>query len=110
MVLPLLSLIFSAVGIYGGCAIGVHWLGLDPGAFWGNMRHAVDFHNDILTSMVKSVVFAGVVTWIAVFEGFAAEPTAAGVAQATTRTVVFSSLAVLGLDFVLTALMMGGWS
>lgn len=107
--LPVLSLIFSAVAIFGGYFIGVQWLGLDTGSFWSNMQAAVDFRMDVLSGIIKSVVFAIVVIWIAVFQGFICVPTAEGISQATTRTVVYSSLAVLGLDFLLTAMMIGGW-
>src|SRR3990167_5524950 len=107
--LPLLALIFSATAIYGGYFIGVDWLGVDAGSFWSNMQTAVDFRLDVLSGIIKSIVFAVVVVWIAVYEGFYCMPTAEGISQATTRTVVYSSLAVLGLDFVLTAMMIGGW-
>ena len=107
--LPLLALIFSAVAIYGGYFIGVDWLGVDAGSFWSNMQTAVNFRLDVLSGMIKSVVFAVVVIWIAVYEGFFCIPTAEGISQATTKTVVYSSLAVLGLDFMLTAMMIGGW-
>jgi phospholipid/cholesterol/gamma-HCH transport system permease protein len=107
--LPVLSLIFSAVAIYGGYFIGVHWLGVDSGSFWSNMQAAVNFRIDVLSGMIKSIVFAFVATWIAVFQGFECIPTAEGISQATTKTVVYSSLAVLGLDFLLTAMMIGDW-
>ncbi|ASQ45520.1 lipid asymmetry maintenance ABC transporter permease subunit MlaE [Legionella clemsonensis] len=107
--LPLLALIFTAVAIYGGYFVGVDWLGIDAGSFWSNMQAAVDFRLDILSGIIKSVVFAFVVVWIAVFQGFNCIATAEGISQATTRTVVYSSLAVLGLDFILTAMMIGGW-
>lgn len=107
--LPVLALIFSAVAIYGGYFIGVHWLGVDDGSFWSNMQAAVNFRIDILSGIIKSVVFAFVATWIAVFQGFECVPTAEGISQATTKTVVYSSLAVLGLDFMLTAMMIGDW-
>lgn len=107
--MPVLALIFSAVAIFGGYLIGVQWLGIDGGQFWGNMQASVDFHEDILNGIIKSIVFGFVVTWIAVFQGYNTVPTAEGIGRATTRTVVYSSLAVLGLDFVLTAMMMGGW-
>lgn len=107
--LPMLSLIFSAVAVYGGYFIGVEWLGVDGGSFWANMQAAVDFRLDVLSGIIKSVVFAFVVVWIAVFQGFSCVPTAEGISQATTRTVVYSSLSVLGLDFLLTAMMIGGW-
>ncbi|MCW5590315.1 MAG: lipid asymmetry maintenance ABC transporter permease subunit MlaE [Legionellales bacterium] len=107
--MPLLCVIFSAVAIYGGYLIGVLWLGVDNGSFWGNMQTAVNFHYDIINGVIKSMVFGFVVTWVAVFQGFFSQPTAEGVAKATTKTVVYSSLLILGLDFVLTAMMMGGW-
>lgn len=103
--LPLLALIFSAVAIWGGHLICVKWLGLDNGSFWSGMQASVDFRDDIVNGIIKSVVFAFIVTWIAVFQGYAAMPTSEGIAYATTRTVVYSSLAVLGVDFVLTAVM-----
>ena len=107
--MPLLSIIFCAVAIFGGYAVGVHWLGVDNGAFWNNMQSSVDFRLDVVNGIIKSVVFGVIITWIAVYQGFSTIPTAEGIGRATTRCVVFSSLAVLGLDFVLTALMMGGW-
>jgi len=105
--MPLLAALFSAIGILGGHLIGVGLLGVDAGAFWSQMQNGVDYRNDILNGVVKSVVFGVVVTWIAVFEGYDAVPTSEGVASATNRTVVYSSLAVLGLDFILTALTLG---
>lgn len=107
--LPVLALIFSMIAIYGGYFIGVYWLGVDAGSFWSNMQAAVDFRIDVLSGIIKSIVFAFVVTWIAVFQGFQCVPTSEGISQATTRTVVYSSLAVLGLDFMLTAMMIGDW-
>lgn len=107
--LPILALIFSAVAVYGGYFIGVDWLGIDAGSFWSNMQAAVSFKLDVLSGIIKSIVFAFVVSWIAVFQGFNCVPTAGGISQATTQTVVYSSLAVLGLDFLLTAMMIGGW-
>lgn len=107
--MPLLTIIFNMTAIYGAYLVGVKWLGLDAGAFWANMQASVDFHLDVVNGILKSVVFGLVVVWIAVYQGYDAEPTAAGIANATTRSVVYSSLAVLGLDFVLTAMMIGGW-
>ncbi len=107
--LPVLTLIFSAVAIYGGYFVGVQWLGVDNGTFWSNMQAAVNLRADVLSGIIKSVVFAFVVVWIAVYQGFSCVATAEGISQATTRTVVYSSLAVLGLDFLLTAVMIGGW-
>jgi phospholipid/cholesterol/gamma-HCH transport system permease protein len=106
---PLLTIIFNLTAIYGAYLVGVKWLGLDAGAFWSNMQASVDFHADILNGIYKSVVFGFVISWIAVYQGYFAAPTSAGIASATTRTVVYSSLAILGLDFVLTAMMIGGW-
>jgi phospholipid/cholesterol/gamma-HCH transport system permease protein len=103
--MPLLAATFSAVGVLGGWFVGVGLLGVDEGAFWSQMQAKVDLYDDILNGVIKSVAFGVVVTWIAVFEGYDTVPTAEGVSRATTRTVVHSSLAVLGLDFVLTALM-----
>jgi phospholipid/cholesterol/gamma-HCH transport system permease protein len=105
--MPLLAAMFSAIGVFGGFFVGVGLLGVDSGAFWSQMQAKVDLHDDILNGVIKSIVFGVVVTWIAVFEGYDAVPTAEGVSRATTRTVVHSALAVLGLDFVLTALMFG---
>ncbi len=104
---PLLAAIFSAVGVYGGHFVGVGLLGVDDGAFWAQMQAKVDYYDDILNGVIKSIVFGFVAGWIALFEGYDAVPTAEGVSQATTRTVVHTALAVLGLDFVLTALMFG---
>ncbi len=106
--LPILTVGFSVVGIWGGYLVGVEWLGVFEGSYWSNMQASVSFIDDIGNGMIKSVVFALVVTWIAVFQGYDLVPTSEGISRATTRTVVYSSLAVLGLDFVLTAVMFGG--
>ncbi|KAF7599069.1 MAG: ABC transporter permease [Candidatus Dactylopiibacterium carminicum] len=105
--MPLLAALFSAMGIFGGYLVGVVLIGADEGSFWSQMQASVDFQEDILNGVIKSVVFGVAVSWIAVFEGYDCEPTAEGVSRATTRTVVTSSLAILGLDFVLTSLMFG---
>ncbi len=105
--MPMLALIFSAVGILGGHLVGVDWLGVDAGSYWSIMQSTVDWDKDVINGVIKSLVFALVVTWIAIFKGYDSIPTSEGISQATTQTVVFSSLAVLGLDFVLTALMFG---
>ncbi len=105
--LPLLAAMFSAVGVLGGHVVGVGLLGVDTGSFWSQMQNGVDFHDDILNGVIKSVVFGVTISWIAVFEGYDAVPTSEGVSRATNRTVVYSSLAVLALDFILTALMLG---
>ncbi|WP_290652701.1 lipid asymmetry maintenance ABC transporter permease subunit MlaE [Aquisalimonas sp.] len=107
LAMPLLAAIFSFLAILGSYVIGVGLLGVDAGAFWGQMQDAVEFREDILNGVIKSVVFGFVASWIAVFEGYDAEPTSEGVSRATTRTVVYTALAVLGLDFVLTAVMFG---
>ncbi|MFM9289563.1 ABC transporter permease, partial [Klebsiella pneumoniae] len=96
-----------AVGIWGGALVGVSWKGIDGGFFWTAMQNAVDWRMDLVNCLIKSLVFAITVTWIALFNGYDAIPTSAGISRATTRTVVHASLAVLGLDFVLTALMFG---
>jgi len=106
--MPLLAAMFSAMGVFGGYLVGVVLIGVDEGSFWSQMQNAVDFREDIVNGVIKSFVFGVAVTWIALFEGYDAPPTAEGVSGATTRTVVTSSLAVLGLDFVLTALMFRG--
>ena len=103
--MPLLAAVFSAVGIIGGWIVGVGLIGLDGGAFWSRMQGGVDVWADVGNGMVKSVVFGFAVTFIALLQGFHAQPTPEGVSRATTRTVVVGSLAVLGLDFVLTAMM-----
>ena len=103
--MPLLAAIFSAVGVMGGYLVAVELLGLDAGAFWSQAVSKVDLYHDLGNGMIKSAVFGFVVVWIAVFEGYDCVPTSDGLGKATTRTVVHSSLAVLGLDFVLTALM-----
>ncbi len=109
LAMPLLAIIFCAVGIGGGYFVGVGLLGVDEGAFWSQMQDQVDWSEDVVNGIIKSVVFGVVVTWIAVFEGYESEPTAEGVSRATTRSVVYASLAVLFLDFVLTALMFGAF-
>lgn len=105
--MPLLASMFSAIGIIGGYFVGVGLLGIDEGAYWSQMQAKVDFHEDIMNGLIKSIVFGWVVTWIAVFEGYDAIPTSEGVSRATTRTVVHSAFAILFLDFMLTALMFG---
>jgi len=106
--MPLLAALFSTLGVFGAYLVGVKLIGIDPGAFWGNMQAGVDFRYDIVNGVIKSIVFGIAVSLIAVFEGYDAKPTAEGVSTATTRTVVESSLAILGLDFVLTVFMFRG--
>lgn len=106
--LPLLAALFSTMGVYGGYIVAVRLIGVDGGAFWGQMQAAVDWRFDVLNGVIKSVVFAFAVSLIAVFEGYDATPTAEGVSAATTRTVVTSALAILALDLVLTVFMFRG--
>jgi phospholipid/cholesterol/gamma-HCH transport system permease protein len=103
--MPILAAIFSAVGVLGGYVVGVLLIGVDAGAFWSQMQSGVDVWHDVGAGVVKSVVFGLAVTFVALFQGYEAKPTPEGVSRATTRTVVYASLAVLGLDFLLTALM-----
>ncbi len=105
--MPLLALVFSAVGIYGGYFVSVGLMGGDIGTFWSQIEARVDFRHDVVNGIIKSFVFGVTCTWIALFQGYDATPTSEGVSRATTRTVVHSALAVLGLDFVMTALMFG---
>ncbi|MBP6019319.1 MAG: lipid asymmetry maintenance ABC transporter permease subunit MlaE [Burkholderiaceae bacterium] len=103
--MPILAAIFSMVGVIGGWIVGVLLIGVDPGAFWSQMQNGVDIFNDIANGVIKSLVFGVAVTLIALHAGFTAKATPEGVSRATTRTVVHGSLTVLGLDFLLTALM-----
>lgn len=103
--MPFLAAIFSAVGILGGYCVGVGLIGVDTGVFWSQMQAGVDVRNDVINGVLKSLVFGVVVTFIALFQGYEAQATPEGVSRATTRTVVIASLTVLGLDFLMTALM-----
>ncbi|MCL1139455.1 lipid asymmetry maintenance ABC transporter permease subunit MlaE [Shewanella pneumatophori] len=105
--LPLLALMFTAVGIYGGHLVGVEWKGIDSGSFWSILQASVEWRQDIVNCMIKSLLFAIVVTWIALYRGYHVTPNPEGISRATTQTVVQSSLAVLALDFLLTAMMFG---
>lgn len=105
--MPLLTAIFNMVAIYGGVVVGVQWLGADAGGFWSGMQSAVEPWEDVGKGMVKAAIFALVVTWVAVFQGYDCEPTAEGMGLATTRTVVTSSVLILAIDFFLTLLMYG---
>lgn len=110
LAVPLLAGIFTAIGILGGYLVAVEQLGVDGGAFWSQMQAKVQLYADVINGVViKSFVFGVVANWIALFEGYEAQPTSEGVSLATTRTVVYTALAVLGLDFLLTALMFGAW-
>ena len=103
--MPLLAAVFSAVGVMGGWLVGVAMIGLDAGSFWSQMQSGVDVWRDVGNGIIKSFVFGVTVTFVALYQGFEAQPTPEGVSRATTRTVVVASLAVLGLDFLLTTLM-----
>jgi len=105
LAVPLLAAVFSAVGVFGGYLVAVGMVGIDGGAFWSNMQNAVTVQDDILNGVIKSVVFGFLVGWIALHKGYMAVPTSSGVSRATTLSVVHASLAVLGIDFLLTALM-----
>ncbi|MAM89296.1 MAG: ABC transporter permease [unclassified Hahellaceae] len=105
--MPILAAIFSVVGVWGGMMVGVDWLGVYEGSFWSNMQASVDFREDVLNGVIKSLVFGFVCSWIAVYQGYDSVPTSEGISAATTRTVVYSSLSVLALDFILTAVMFG---
>lgn len=105
--MPILAVIFTAIGIWGGSLVGVDWKGVDSGSFWSVMQNSVTV-NDLVNGFIKSAIFAVAVVWVALFNGYDATPTSEGISQATTRTVVHASLLVLGLDFILTAMMFGG--
>ena len=107
--MPILIAIFCIVAVFGSHLIGVDWLGVDAGQFWSNMQASVDFRTDVVNGIIKGVLFGVVVTWVAVYQGYYTVPTAAGISRATTKSVVYGSLAVLGLDFILTSFMLGGW-
>jgi phospholipid/cholesterol/gamma-HCH transport system permease protein len=103
--MPLLAALFSAVGIIGGWVVGVLMIGVDPGSFWSQMQGGVDVWRDVGNGVIKTFAFGLTVTFVALLQGYRAQPTPEGVSRATTRTVVIASLSVLGLDFMLTALM-----
>lgn len=105
IVLPMLSLLFIAMGIFGGYLVAVGWLGVDEGAFWSQMHSHVDWNDDVMNGIIKSIAFGVLIAVISLYQGVDAQPTSEGVSRATTKTVVHSSLGVLGLDFVLTAVM-----
>ena len=105
--MPSLAVIFTAIGIWGGSLVGVDWKGVDSGSFWAVMQNSVHV-SDLVNGFVKSVIFALAVVWIALFNGYDSTPTSEGISQATTKTVVHASLVILGLDFILTAIMFGG--
>jgi phospholipid/cholesterol/gamma-HCH transport system permease protein len=103
--LPLLVLIFNALGVFGGYLISVEWLGVDEGAFWSQMSSQVDWREDVVNGMIKSVAFGVLIAIVALYQGVSAIPSSEGVSNATTRTVVHASLGILGLDFILTSIM-----
>lgn len=104
--MPLLASIFNALAIFGAHLVAVTWLGLDNGTFWSNMTGAVDVWTDVMNGVWKSAVFGAVVTLVATFQGYSTAPTSEGVAYATTRTVVYSSILTLAIDFLMTAFLM----
>jgi phospholipid/cholesterol/gamma-HCH transport system permease protein len=106
--MPLLAAMFSAMGVFGGYLVGVVYIGVDEGSFWSQMQASVDFQHDVMNGVLKSFVFGVAVTVISLFEGYDAPPTAEGVSGATTRTVVQSSVVILLLDVILTAVMFRG--
>jgi phospholipid/cholesterol/gamma-HCH transport system permease protein len=103
--MPLLAAMFSAVGILGAWVVAVGLIGVDAGNFWSIMQSGVDWWRDVGNGLAKSAVFGVICTAVALYQGYETEATPEGVAYATTRTVVISSLGILGMDFVLTALM-----
>lgn len=105
--LPMLTLLFNVVAIWGGYALGVHWMGVDGGTYWSVMQGSVDFGPDVMNGVLKSIIFGVMITWVALFNGYYVVPTAQGISLSTTKTVVISSLLVLAMDFVLTAIMFG---
>jgi len=105
--LPILTAIFNMVAIYGGVVVAINWLGADPGGFWSGMQEGVEIWRDLGKGMIKSLVFALLITWVAVFQGYDAPPTAEGMSMATTRTVVISSVLILATDFMLTLVFFG---
>jgi phospholipid/cholesterol/gamma-HCH transport system permease protein len=107
--MPVLTVLFNLLAVFGGYLVGVVWLGLDAGAFWSNMQSNVDFNLDVVNGLIKSCIFGFISIWIALYQGFYTQPSAIGVGKATTKGVVYSSLAILGIDFILTAMMMEGW-
>lgn len=107
--MPILTAIFCVMAVFGGYLVGVDWLGVDAGQFWSNMQASVDFRTDVVNGIIKGLVFGIAVTWVAVYQGYYTVPTAAGIGRSTTKTVVYGSLSVLGLDFALTSFMLGGW-
>jgi len=105
IVMPLLSAVFSAMGIIGGWVVGVLLIGVDAGSFWSQIQGGVDVWRDVGNGLIKALVFGVTVTFVALLQGYEAQATPEGVSKATTRTVVVASLSVLGLDFILTAMM-----
>lgn len=106
--MPLLEIIFCGVAIYGGYCVSVYWLGIDSGTFMSVMKSGVSFNHDVVQGIVKSFVFGFVVSWVAIYHGFYTDNSSSSIGKATTKTVVHSSLAILALDFMLTAFMLGG--
>ncbi|WP_019614382.1 lipid asymmetry maintenance ABC transporter permease subunit MlaE [Psychromonas ossibalaenae] len=105
--LPMLTLLFNVIAIWGGYLIGVSWMSIDGGAYWSVMQGSVEYLPDVGNGIIKSVIFAVMITWVALYNGYHVVPTAQGISKATTQTVVVSSLLVLAMDFILTVFMFG---
>ncbi len=105
--MPFLAAIFSALGIFGGYVVGVGLLGVDAGPFWSQMNNAVQVGTDVMSGIWKSVAFGIAASLIAVYEGYNAPPTAEGVSRATTRAIVITAVAVLAINFLITAMIVG---
>ncbi|AGH81890.1 ABC-type transporter inner membrane protein [Psychromonas sp. CNPT3] len=105
--LPMLTLLFNVFAIWGGYLIGVHWMGIDAGSFWSVMQGSVDLFSDVGNGIIKSVIFALIITWVALYNGYYVIPNAQGISRSTTTTVVVSSLLILAMDFILTVFMFG---
>jgi phospholipid/cholesterol/gamma-HCH transport system permease protein len=105
--MPILTAFFNMFAIFGGFLVGVKWLGVDAGSFWNNMSSSVSFYDDICTGLFKSLVFGFIVVWVALYQGYNCEPNAGGISRAATKTVVYSSVAILAMDFILTSILMG---
>lgn len=104
VVMPLLSAMFITCGLFGGYLVGVYLMGLDAGAYMSSLNGAVDFHDDLIASFLKALVFGVLVGLISTFRGYTSAPTSAGVSAATTSTVVVASVCILIFDYFITAL------
>ena len=105
--LPMLTVLFNIFAIWGGYLVGVHWMGIDAGSFWSVMQGSVDLFSDVGNGIIKSIIFAFIITWVALYNGYYVIPNAQGISRSTTTTVVVSSLLILAMDFILTVFMFG---